>query len=96
MITATNPVTRADATDVRSLLEDLSALLLKWSWEGVVGYEEMVEKVSRSYGWDDATVMMEAQCATIELDGKVTFVRGGIPGFPPMAYTQNLKDLLGE
>lgn len=88
--------TKADKTEVRDLLRDLSRLLLNWSWEGVVGYEEMVERVGRAYGWDDTTVMMEAQCATIELDGKTTFVKGGIPAIPPLAYTQNLKDLLAE
>ncbi len=40
--------------------------------------------------------MMEAQCATIELDGKVSFVKGGILGIPPLAFTQNLKDLLHD
>ena len=88
--------TRTDDDQVRTLLCDLSSLLLRWSWEGVVGYEEMVEKVASTYGWDDTTVMMEAQCATIELDGKVAFVKGGIPGIPPLAYTQNLKDLLHD
>jgi len=88
--------TKADKTEVRDLLRGLSRLLLNWSWEGVVGYEEMVERVGRIYGWDDTTVMMEAQCATIELDGKTTFVKGGIPAIPPLAYTQNLKDLLAD
>ena len=96
MITETKETTKANATEVRGLLCGLSELLLKWSWEGVVGYEEMVEKVAQTYGWDDTTVMIEAQCATIELDGKVSFVKGDIPGFPPMAYTQNLKNLLGD
>ena len=36
---------QADTHEVRTLLCDLSQLLLKWSWEGVVGYEEKVEKV---------------------------------------------------
>ena len=26
----------------------------------------------------------------------MTFVKGGIPGFPPMAYTQTLKDMLAD
>jgi uncharacterized membrane protein YjjP (DUF1212 family)/uncharacterized membrane protein YjjB (DUF3815 family) len=89
---------QADAHEVRTLLCDLSQLLLKWSWEGVVGYEEKVEKVGRTYGYTDTTVIMEAQSATIKLeaDGDSTFVKGGIPGFPPMAYTQTLKDLLTD
>jgi uncharacterized membrane protein YjjP (DUF1212 family)/uncharacterized membrane protein YjjB (DUF3815 family) len=87
---------KADAAEVRTLLCELSQQLLAWSWEGVVGYEEIVERVGRTYGYDDTTVMMEAQSATIKLDGQTTFVKGGIPGFPPMAYTQDLKNMLED
>jgi len=38
---------KADADEVRALLRELSQQLLAWSWEGVVGYEEMVERVGR-------------------------------------------------
>ncbi|MGB5168171.1 MAG: hypothetical protein WBP49_07185, partial [Acidimicrobiia bacterium] len=81
-----------------ALLRELSQQLLAWSWEGVVGYEEMVERVGRIYGYEDTTVAMEAQLAMIKLepDEELTFVKGGIPGFPPMAYTQTLKDLLAD
>jgi uncharacterized membrane protein YjjP (DUF1212 family)/uncharacterized membrane protein YjjB (DUF3815 family) len=89
-------VGKADAAEVLALLCELSQQLLAWSWEGVVGYEEMVERVGRSYGYEDATVMMEAQSATIKLDGQTTFVKGGIPGSPPMAYTQELKNMLAD
>ena len=89
---------KANADEVRALLRELSQQLLAWSWEGVVGYEEMVERVGRTYGYDDTTVAMEAQLAMIKLepDEEMTFVKGGIPGFPPMAYTQNIKDLLAD
>ena len=89
---------KADANEVRALLRELSEQLLAWSWEGVVGYEEMVERVGRTYGYEDTTVAMEAQLAMIKLeaDEEMTFVKGGIPGFPPMAYTQTLKDLLAD
>jgi uncharacterized membrane protein YjjP (DUF1212 family)/uncharacterized membrane protein YjjB (DUF3815 family) len=89
---------KADADEVRALLRELSQQLLAWSWEGVVGYEEMVERVGRTYGYEDTTVVMEAQLAMIKLepDENMTFVKGGIPGFPPMAYTQTLKDLLAD
>jgi uncharacterized membrane protein YjjP (DUF1212 family)/uncharacterized membrane protein YjjB (DUF3815 family) len=89
---------RADAGQVRALLRELSQQLLAWSWEGVVGYEAIVERVGRTYGYDDTTVIMEAQAATIKLEpeGPVTFVKGGIPGFPPMAYTQDLKNMLAD
>jgi uncharacterized membrane protein YjjP (DUF1212 family)/uncharacterized membrane protein YjjB (DUF3815 family) len=87
---------KADAAEVQALLCELSQQLLAWSWEGVVGYEEIVERVGRTYGYDDTTVMMEAQSATIKLDGQTTFVKGGIPGFPPMAYTQDLKNMLAD
>jgi uncharacterized membrane protein YjjP (DUF1212 family)/uncharacterized membrane protein YjjB (DUF3815 family) len=89
---------KADADQVRALLCELSQQLLAWSWEGVVGYEEMVERVGRTYGYDDTTVIMEAQSAMIKLEpeGRGTFVKGGIPGFPPMAYTQDLKNMLAD
>jgi uncharacterized membrane protein YjjP (DUF1212 family)/uncharacterized membrane protein YjjB (DUF3815 family) len=96
MSTPSKPTTNPDASEVRGLLSELSRLLLKWSWEGVVGYEEIVERVGRTYGYDDTVVMMEAQSATIELDGRMTFVKGGIPGFPPMAHTQVLKNILAD
>jgi uncharacterized membrane protein YjjP (DUF1212 family) len=89
--------TKSDATEVRDLLSELCQLLLKWSWEGIVGYEEMVERVGRTYGYDDTTVMMEAQFATVKLDdGRAAFVKGGIPGVPPLAYTHELKCLLAD
>ena len=89
---------KANADEVRALLRELSQQLLAWSWEGVVGYEEMVERVGRTYGYADTTVAMEAQLAMIKLepDEEMTFVKGGIPGIPPMAYTQTLKDLLAD
>jgi uncharacterized membrane protein YjjP (DUF1212 family) len=89
---------KADGDEVRALLRELSQQLLAWSWEGVVGYEEMVERVGRTYGYADTTVVMEAQLAMIklEVDEHMTFVKGGIPGFPPMAYTQDLKNLLAD
>ena len=89
---------KGNPDEVRALLRELSQQLLAWSWEGVVGYEEMVERVGRTYGYEDTTVAMEAQLAMIKLepDEEMTFVKGGIPGFPPMAYTQTLKDLLAD
>ena len=96
MSTTTNTVSKADASEVLDLLCELSQLFLKWSWEGVVGYEEMVERVGRTYGYENTLVMMEAQSATIELDGQVRFIKGGIPGIPPLAYTHDLKCLLAD
>jgi len=89
---------KANADEVRALLRELSQQLLAWSWEGVVGYEEMVERVGRTYGYQDTTVAMEAQLAMIKLepDDEITFVKGGIPGFPPLAYTQDIKNLLAD
>ena len=89
---------KGNPDEVRALLRELSQQLLAWSWEGVVGYEEMVERVGRTYGYEDTTVAMEAQLAMIKLepDEEMTFVKGGIPGFPPMAYTQDLKNLLAD
>jgi len=87
---------RADPADLRALLCDLSARLLAWSWEGVVGYEAMVQQVATSYGYDDATVLMEAQSAWIQVDGESTLVKVEIPGVPPLAYTHDLKCLLAD
>jgi len=89
---------QADSAEVEALLSELAQLMLSWSWEGVVGYEEMVERVGRTYGYDDTTVIMEAQAAIIKLEpqGHGTFVKGGIPGLPPMAYTQDLKNMLSD
>jgi uncharacterized membrane protein YjjP (DUF1212 family) len=87
---------KAEPNEVSDLLCELSQLLLAWSWEGVVGYEEMVQRVGRSYGYDDITVIMEAQSATIQLDRHTAIVKGGIPGIPPLAHTQDLKCLLAD
>ena len=75
---------KASTDQVVKLLHDLSQLLLSWSWEGVVGYEEIVTKVANTYGVEDVTVNMEAQAATIVVNGEINFVKGDIPGFPPM------------
>jgi uncharacterized membrane protein YjjP (DUF1212 family) len=98
MSTTTETVQKADAKEVRALLSELSQRLLAWSWEGVVGYEEIIERVGRAYGYDETTVAMEAQMAVIKLEseGDSTFVKVGIPGFPPLAYTQDVKDLLAD
>ena len=44
MSEATKTEQKAEADEVRALLRELSQQLLAWSWEGVVGYEEMVER----------------------------------------------------
>jgi uncharacterized membrane protein YjjP (DUF1212 family)/uncharacterized membrane protein YjjB (DUF3815 family) len=89
---------KSDAGEVLALLTELSQQLLAWSWEGVAGYEEAVEQVGRTYGYADTTVLMEAQSAMIKLEpeGRGTFVKVGIPGFPPMAHTQDLKNMLAD
>jgi uncharacterized membrane protein YjjP (DUF1212 family) len=98
MSTAGNTTTKADEGEVLDLLCELSQQLLAWSWEGVVGYEEIVERVGRTYGYDETSVNMEAQSAMIKLEAEdhSTFVKVGIPGFPPLAYTQDVKDLLAD
>jgi uncharacterized membrane protein YjjP (DUF1212 family)/uncharacterized membrane protein YjjB (DUF3815 family) len=87
---------KEEITQVKKLLHDIAQLLLSWSWEGVVGYEELLTCVSKTYGYDDIVVNFEAQSATIVLNGEISFVKGGIPGFPPMAYTQNLKNIFAD
>jgi len=87
---------KANVKEVMELLCELSQQLLDWSWEGVAGYEEIVERVGGIYGYEDITVNMEAQLASLKIGEHVTFVKAGIPGIPPMAHTQNLKDLLAD
>lgn len=90
--------TPSDPAEVRALLCEFSQLLLKWSWEGVAGYEEMLERVGRVYGYEGTTVLMEAQAALIKLspDESSTFVKCGIPGFPPLTKTQDVRNLLED
>ncbi len=59
---ATNPATNAEAADVRPLLDDLGALFLKWSWEGVAGYGETVKRVAATNSCADTCLVMEASC----------------------------------
>ncbi|PRY20223.1 uncharacterized membrane protein YjjP (DUF1212 family) [Aliiruegeria haliotis] len=87
---------RIDQDELRNLLRELSQLLMSWSWEGVVGYEEIVSGVARTYGYEDVTVAMDAQMAIIELAGEVSVVKTELPGVPPLAYTQELKCLLAD
>jgi uncharacterized membrane protein YjjP (DUF1212 family)/uncharacterized membrane protein YjjB (DUF3815 family) len=96
IMTNQNTPVGANENEVLDFLCQLSQQLLDWSWEGVAGYEEIVERVGRTYGYENTTVNMEAQLATIKIGELSTFVKGGIPGFPPMAHTQNLKDLLAD
>jgi uncharacterized membrane protein YjjP (DUF1212 family) len=84
------------ARDLTPFLSDLSELLLKWSWEGVVGCEAVVEQVARSYGNTDTSVYMTAQSAAIKVGTDVTFVKIGIPDIPPLGATQDLKNLLAD
>ncbi|AOS97586.1 hypothetical protein AUP74_02170 [Microbulbifer aggregans] len=88
----------ADEAQLQALLRELSQQLLTWSWEGVAGYEQMVERVGRCYGYPDTTVNMDAQSAMIKLDpdAPITFVKCGIPGFPPLAKTQDIRNLLED
>ena len=92
-VSASDPVSSRDLTE---FLSDLSELLLKWSWEGVAGCEEIVEQVARAYGNADASVYMTAQSASIKVGTEVTFVKIGIPDIPPLGATQDLKDLLTD
>lgn len=85
-----------DQNELLGLLSDLSRLLLHWSWEGVVGYETIVEQVGRSYGLYDVSVYMTAQSASIRVGDRVTFEKVGIPAIPPLGATQTLKEVLPE
>src|SRR5210317_281814 len=88
--------TAYDEKEVVDFLSDLSEQLLKWSWEGVAGYDEILEKVGSAYGHEDTMVNMEAQMANIKVGGLSTFVRVGIPGFPALAFTRDVKNMLAD
>jgi len=88
--------TAYDEKEVIDFLSDLSKQLLKWSWEGVAGYDEILEKVGSAYGHEDTMVNMEAQMANIRVGGLSTFVRVGIPGFPALAFTRDVKNMLAD
>src|SRR5210317_933670 len=89
-------ITKYEAQEVLDFLCDLSRQLLGWSWEGVAGYDEILEQVGRTYGYDDTMVNMEAQMANIKLGGLSTFVKVGIPGFPPLAHTRDVKNMFAD
>ena len=50
----------------------------------------MVERVGRSYGYQDTTVVMEAQLAMIKLepDEHMTFVKGWHPRLPAYGHVR--------
>lgn len=85
-----------NAKELMDFLCKFSELLLSWSWEGVSGYEEIIKRVSRVYGHDEIKVNFEAQLANIQLGDKSDFVSVGIPGIPPLADTQLLKDFVTD
>ncbi len=96
MTTKAVSIQRSEADEVRAYLLELSELLLSWSWEGVVGYEAMITQAARAYGHDDVTVIFGAEAATIQLGGEVSIVKIQLPGFPPLAATQDLKQHLAD
>ncbi|WP_299482210.1 threonine/serine exporter family protein [uncultured Roseibium sp.] len=82
--------------EVRAYLLELMQLLLDWSWEGVVGFEEIVEKVAETYSGNKATVVYEAESALLDFGGKVSVVKVGMPGFPALTKTSKLKNHLAD
>lgn len=84
---------KADLNDVLALEEELANLMLEWSWEGTVGFEERLEKVAASYGYDDATAIVDAQSAFIQIDGNQVIAKCGIPDIPPLAAVPKVKTL---
>ncbi len=81
---------------IREYLVDLMQLLLSWSWEGVVGHEEVVEKAAASFGVKDVTVVYGAESAILEYKGQTVLVKVDMPGFPALTNTQKLKNHLAD
>ena len=95
MTTATT-APKASDEDVRAYLIDLMQLLLAWSWEGIVGFDEIVEKTAQTLSGKPATVVYEAEAAFLDFAGQVSLVKVDMPGFPAMASTQKLKNHLAD
>lgn len=91
---STPPVTSDD--ELRAYLTELMQLLLSWSWEGVVGYEDAVERAAASFGAKDITVVYGAESAILESKGQTILVKVEMPGFPALANTQKLKNHLAD
>ena len=84
-------LTKAPLDGVVSLLKDQAATLLEWSWEGTISYEEQLEKVGASYGYEDTIAVVNSQSAMIQVSNQQAMAKCGIPDIPPLAAVTKLK-----
>ena len=84
-------IEQAELNEVLALEKDLAGLLLDWSWEGTVGFEERLEKVAAAYGYEDATAVVDAQSAFVQIEGRQVIAKCSIPDIPPLAALPKVK-----
>jgi len=82
--------------EVLAFEHELAQVLLEWSWEGTLYYEEILEKVAAAYGYADAVAIVNSQSAVVQMAGRQVIAKCGIPEGPPMAAVPALKDLIRE
>nr|BFE71985.1 hypothetical protein GCM10020092_052860 [Actinoplanes digitatis] len=80
-------------TDTVELLDALTDLLLRWSYEGTSGAELIIKRVARRYGVDDVDVVFLADAAVVTV-GEHTIARSAAPVVPPLHQVSELKRLL--
>jgi len=82
--------------EVLAFEQELAKVLLEWSWEGTLYYEEILEKVAAAYGYADAVAVVGSQSAVLQVAGRQVIAKCGIPELPPLAAVPLLKALLEE
>jgi len=80
--------------EVLAFEQELGKVLLEWSWEGTLQYEETLEKVAAAYGYADAVAIVSSQSAVVQIAGHHVITKCGIPELPPLAAVPALKALL--
>ena len=84
---------KADTEEVLDLLRDFAALLLEWSWEGTIGFEDELEKVGATYGFGDTTAIVSSQSAIIQMEGRQgNRLYRGIAGVPGANHSRRFSD----
>jgi uncharacterized membrane protein YjjP (DUF1212 family)/uncharacterized membrane protein YjjB (DUF3815 family) len=82
--------------EVLAFEQELGKVLLEWSWEGTLYYEEILEKVAAAYGYADSVAIVGSQSAVVQIAGRHVITKCGIPELPPLAAVPALRALLEE
>jgi len=82
--------------EVLSFEQELGKVLLEWSWEGTLSYEETLERVAAAYGYADAVAIVDSQSAVVQIAGRQVITKCGIPELPPLAAVPVLKALIED